>query len=548
MRGRKNVEETGNMDNIENDRGCFKPADFRQLAEISGLLVWETDSEGRYSYVSPKVTALLGFEPGEITGRNIKDFLFFGLDEKQAGPIAAGLSSGEPVPRLEIEGRRKDGGEVFLEISAMPVMDAKGCFCGFNGIIKDITGYKEAENGLRSNQEFIKSIIQNSAVATFVITSGHKVIYWNRACEELTGIKAADVLNTNMHWTAFYKAPRPCVADIIIDGNTGDMSRLYPLQSRSEFIEGGLHSEGWYINLGGKDRYIIFDAAPIYDADGSVVAAIETLHDITESKKAQEELAEAYGQLKVYQAQLIQAAKMDTVGTLASGVAHEVKNPLAVILQGIEYLSHNIPLDNPDNRMVLEFISEAVGRADRIIKGLLDFSSLTEMRIESQPLEAVIDSALLLVKNALDRKKVRVVKNLSPGMPAAMIDRNKFEQVLVNLFMNSIDAVPERGELSIRGYGSAAVPGDGAAGEPAEEDAGADSRAAVLEIEDNGPGIPEENLEKLFDPFFTTKRQRGGSGLGLSIVRNIIDMHGGRISVNNRRDSRGVTVKIVLGV
>ncbi|NLE92346.1 MAG: PAS domain S-box protein [Elusimicrobia bacterium] len=525
------------MDNSEKKTGCFNACDFRQLAEISGILVWVTDSDGRYIYVSREVSDILGIEPREIIGRSVKDFLFFGPEEKHAVSIAAKLSAREAFSRLEIEGRRKDGSQVFLEISALPVSDDRGCFCGFSGIVKDISGYKQAENGLRSNQEFIKSIIQNSAVATFVITAEHKVIYWNRACEELTGIKASEVLDTNMHWRAFYKSQRPCVADIIIDGSAADMARLYPVQSRSEFVEGGLHSEGWYINLGGKDRYIIFDAAPIFDADGSVVAAIETLQDITESKKAQEELAEAYRQLKVYQAQLIQAAKMDTVGTLASGIAHEVKNPLAVILQGIEYLSRNIPFDNKENRMVLGFISEAVGRADRIIKGLLDFSSLTEMRIESQPLEAVIDSALLLVKNALDRKKVRVVKNLAPDMPSAMIDRNKFEQVLVNLFMNAVDVMPEHGELIIRGYGSAAGLGEDA-----------DSRAAVLEIEDNGPGIPEENLDKIFDPFFTTKRRRGGSGLGLSIVRNIIDMHGGRISLNNRVGSRGVIVQMVLVV
>lgn len=535
------------MSGSEIRSGCNVPSsDFRQLAESSGVLVWESDCENRCTYISPQVSGLLGYEAPEITGRDIAGSAFPGLDRENSGLLTGKLTDKEAFFRLGVTGKKKDGSAVFLEISAIPRLDENGAFRGFSGLVRDVTGYKRAESELRSNQEFIKSIIQNSAVATFVITAGHKVIYWNRACEELTGTKAEDVINTDLHWTAFYKAPRPCAADVIIDGNFGDMPKLYPVHSRSELIKGGLHSEGWYINLGGKDRYIIFDAAPVYGADGKMVAAIETLHDISESKKAEEALAEAYGQLKVYQAQLIQAAKMDTVGTLASGVAHEVKNPLAVILQGVEYLSHNIPLDNTDNRMVLGYISEAVGRADRIIKGLLDFSSLNEMRVEPQPLEEVIESALLLVKNALDRKKIRVFKSLAADMPPARIDRNKFEQVLVNLFVNSIDAMPDHGELYIKGYGKPVSGEEEGMDASEEENFQPGSRAAVLEIEDNGPGIPEENLEKVFDPFFTTKRQRGGSGLGLSIVRNIIDMHGGRISVDNRKDARGVRVKIML--
>ncbi|MFA5320627.1 MAG: PAS domain S-box protein [Candidatus Omnitrophota bacterium] len=534
------------MDDSRREPGYVTDLEFRQLAESSGILIWETDSKGRYTYISRQVSVVLGYSPAEIIGNDLSYFLSFGLDEEQAELVSGKFEARKCFDKLEITIRRKDGQQTFLEISAMPRLDEKGGFRGFIGVMKDTTGYRLAENKLRSNQEFIKSIIQNSAVATFVITSEHKVIYWNRACEELTGTKAVDVINTGMHWTAFYKSPRPCVADIIIDGNVGDMSKLYPVQAQSELIEGGLHSEGWYIDLGGKDRYIIFDAAPIYDADGNVVAAIETLHDISESKKAQEELAEAYRQLKVYQSQLIQAAKMDTVGTLASGVAHEVKNPLAVILQGVEYLFHSVPLDHADNRLVLGYISEAVGRADRIIKGLLDFSSLTEMRVEPEQIEGVIDSALLLVKNSLDRKKIKVFKWFAPGLPAAKIDRNKFEQVLVNLLVNAIDAMPEHGEVSIKAYGSTISGANGVTGEAGDGTFEPGSRVAVLEIEDSGPGIPEENLEKVFDPFFTTKRQRGGSGLGLSIVRNIIDMHGGKISVDNRKDARGVRVKIIL--
>ncbi|MDD3234613.1 MAG: PAS domain-containing protein, partial [Candidatus Omnitrophica bacterium] len=111
------------MDNSEKKTGCFNACDFRRLAEISGILVWVTDSDGRYIYVSREVSDILGIEPREIMGRSVKDFLFFGPEEKYAVSIAAKLSAREAFSRLEIEGRRKDGSQVFLEISALPVSD-----------------------------------------------------------------------------------------------------------------------------------------------------------------------------------------------------------------------------------------------------------------------------------------------------------------------------------------------------------------------------------------------------------------------------------------
>ncbi|MFA5742546.1 MAG: PAS domain-containing protein [Candidatus Paceibacterota bacterium] len=141
-------------------------------------------------------------------------------------------------------------------------------------------------------EEQINSIIENSAVATFVIDSGHKVLYWNKACEILTGAVAKDMVGTDNQWKAFYDHQRPCVADLIIDKKPGEMKKLYEVQTDSELVKGGLHAEGWYPNLGGKRKYIIFDAAPIFDKGGNITGAIETLQDVTETKKAEEILRE----------------------------------------------------------------------------------------------------------------------------------------------------------------------------------------------------------------------------------------------------------------
>jgi PAS domain S-box-containing protein len=129
-------------------------------------------------------------------------------------------------------------------------------------------------------------VIENSAVATFVLDTGHKVLIWNKACEQLTGVPASRVIGTDSQWSAFYQEKRPTLADIIIDGDGQDLSLLYQSHSRSQLTDTGLQAEGWYPNLNGKDRYIIFDANPIYDSTGGLVVVIETLQDITERKRS----------------------------------------------------------------------------------------------------------------------------------------------------------------------------------------------------------------------------------------------------------------------
>ena len=134
-----------------------------------------------------------------------------------------------------------------------------------------------------------ENMVQNCAVAIFVIDSRHHVIHWNRACEELTGIRAADILGTPNHWKAFYDQERPTLSDLIIDNDLERMGDLYTVFGPSLLISHGLHAEGWYPNVGGKKRYLIFDASPIFHQDGLILGVVETLQDITVLKLVEEE-------------------------------------------------------------------------------------------------------------------------------------------------------------------------------------------------------------------------------------------------------------------
>jgi len=157
-------------------------------------------------------------------------------------------------------------------------------------ILNDVTERKKSELALAEQKDFSVNMIENSAVPTFVINTQHEVILWNKACEALTGIKTAEMIGTDNHWKGFYDHKRPHVADIVVDRTPGSMSEYYSNYKKSAFAEEGLQAEGWYANLGGKKRYIFFDAAPIYSSKGKLIGAIETLHDITDRKHAIDEL------------------------------------------------------------------------------------------------------------------------------------------------------------------------------------------------------------------------------------------------------------------
>ena len=141
-----------------------------------------------------------------------------------------------------------------------------------------------------AQEAFSENLLQNSSVPTFVVDARHRVIIWNRACEELTGLPASRVLGTNRPWRAFYQAARPVLADLVIDQALGDISDLYGVCTRSQIGPDGMYAEGWYPALNGKERFLCFDAAPIRNAAGEVIAAIETLRDITARKHAEDSL------------------------------------------------------------------------------------------------------------------------------------------------------------------------------------------------------------------------------------------------------------------
>lgn len=165
-------------------------------------------------------------------------------------------------------------------------------------LVNEIDIRTQTEAMLRDQKLFSDALIENSATATFVVDKDHRVLLWNKACEELTGFQGAVMVGTDEHWKAFYSNPRPTLADLVLDGRHKDLQSHYDRYAPSALIENGYHAEGWYHDLNGKDRYIMFDAAPIKDSRGEIAAVIETIQDVTERIKTETALARSETKLR----------------------------------------------------------------------------------------------------------------------------------------------------------------------------------------------------------------------------------------------------------
>jgi len=321
------------------------------------------------------------------------------------------------------------------------------------------------------------------------------------------------------------------------------------IDSRHQIIYEGISSHGHYcvpillkdrvlgvINLYLNENYVRNKPDEVF-----LFAVADLLAGIIQAKRFEE------GQRKA-QERLIQAGKMDVVGRLAGGVAHEVKNPLAIVLMGTDYLSGKISATDKNVLSTLNDMKAAIRKADDVIKDLLDFSRISELNIITQDINSIIHSALLLVKYQINSHHIEVHKDLKEDIPLVQVDRNKIEQVFVNIILNSIQAMPNGGTLTVRTYAKKLNeytndidPGVG------DIFKGGDT-VVVAEVEDTGAGISKDNLNTIFEPFFTTRRDKGGTGLGLFIVRNIVETHKGTVEIINKKDSPGVRAAITLKV
>ncbi|MCB1206213.1 MAG: PAS domain-containing protein [Verrucomicrobiae bacterium] len=388
----------------------------------------------------------------------------------------------------------------------------------------------------------VESVLDNLPVAVFAkdATNDFRFILWNKKQEEVTTIRAEKALGKNDYHLFSQES-----ADYFRSVDKAVLKRGSLMKVPEEIIE----------TKNGREVHLRTVKIPVKDEETGRLLVVGISEDITEQVKSREQLerlnrhlVETNQELQQTQMQLIQAEKLESIGRLAAGVAHEVKNPLALLLLGVDYLSQGIQPDDPNVDRILQQMREAVERADRIVRGLVDFSSQRSLSREPTRLSRIVDEVLLLVKHELTRSSTKVSLRIEKDLPPVFLDVSKFEQVLINLIINAVHAmegVPAK-QLKIRARSESldeVVKNEGAR---KREVFRSGDRVVILEIHDLGHGIDPADSNRLFDPFFTTKATGLGTGLGLSVARRIVELHGGELTLENHEKEPGAVARIIL--
>lgn len=262
---------------------------------------------------------------------------------------------------------------------------------------------------------------------------------------------------------------------------------------------------------------------------GGRTAELVLAHDITERKRAEDQLRQTTEQLTVMTQQLWQASKLATMGELASSIAHELNNPLATVALRVEFLGDQLDQDDPRHAAVA-VISQEVERMGNLVSNLLIFSRRSHPQISTVDLREELSNSLDFIHYHLRNRKIDIVKEFAEDLPTVQADRQQLRQVFLNLMTNASDAMSAGGTLTVRALRGAQRNG---------------VATVIMEFSDTGTGIKPEDMPRLWESFFTTKPEGKGTGLGLPICRRTIEEHRGTIEIESEVGV-GTTVRITL--
>jgi len=264
-------------------------ASLQDFLDDANDLIQILSLKGRFLYVNRAWQMALGYSEAETRSMTIHDILHPDSRERSLGLFSA-ISGSSQIVGHELIFVAKGGKAIIVEGNISTQME-EGAPVAVRGTFRDITMRKQLEEQFLEQKSITEKMIKFSAVPIFVLDKNHVVTNWNKACEIMTGVKAQRIVGTSDHWRVFYPGKRPCLADLVLDGAYDSFPKFYEAFDTSTFLHDGVRSEGWFDNVGGKRRYLIFDAVPIYNRAKELVAVIETLQDISERKKLEEELA-----------------------------------------------------------------------------------------------------------------------------------------------------------------------------------------------------------------------------------------------------------------
>ena len=501
--------------------------------------IYFKDRRSSFLRINRALTELLGLKkPEEAYGKTDADF--YGTEHAQSAleDEIHVMQTGEPIiGKVEFE-KLIDGKKSWSLTTKLPLRDRQGRIIGTCGISREISEMKEMEDQLATERNLLRALIDNVPDHIFLKDAEGRYLLDNTAHRHSVGASEASEVRGR---TVFDFFPDE-VARVFHEDDMAIIRSGQPLLNHEEQVTDARGGQHW----------LLTSKIPWLDDRGMAVGLVCISRDITAQKVAEtrlqqanadlkarradlmaavNDLQEAHLELRAVQLQLIDAEKMKSIGRLAAGIAHEVKNPLAILTLGIEFLATQPPTDE-NIPLILKEMTDAVSRADGVIRGLLDFSAPKQIAVHRASLNVAINQALRLVRGEM-KGGCQIRRDLQHDLPPLALDTDKISQVFVNLLTNALHAMDGGGTLTVRTYAKQLTGVGHNIADTRSESFRVGTTIVVAEIDDTGPGIPEEKLGKIFEPFYTTKPTGKGTGLGLSVVKTIIDLHGATIDIRN---------------
>jgi PAS domain S-box-containing protein len=480
------------------------------VQSITDYAIYMLDPAGIVSSWNAGAERLKGYSASEIIGQHFSRF--YTEEDLAKGIPATALKTALEEGRFEAEGwrLRQDGSRFWANVVIDPIRDEEGQHVGFAKVTRDLSERKDADEALRQSEERFRLLVQSvTDYAIYMLDPAGRVSSWNAGAQRFKGYQECEIIGE--HFSRFYLPE---------DREAGVPERAL----RTAKDEGRFEAEGWRIRQDGSRfwAHVIID--PIHDAGGTLIGFTKITRDLTERKRSQEALQKS-------QEQFFQAQKMEAIGKLTGGVAHDFNNILAAILGSLSLAQRRLA----DGADITRFVENAMLAAERgalLSQRMLAFARKQELTLEAVDLPDAVRSMAEMLQRTIG-PGITIRTDFPLKLPPALADRTQLELAVMNLVVNARDALPDGGEVRISA--EEAILPDAVGG------------YVRLSVVDPGEGMTARTLARATEPFFTTKGVGKGTGLGLSMVHGMVEQCGGRLHIEST-PGKGTKVEILLPV
>jgi hypothetical protein len=470
---------------------------YRSIVEHAIEGIFQTTPDGRYLLANPALAKMYGYGSVDELKASVQEIarqLY--VDPTRRSEFIRLMNENDCVKAFESQIYRKDGSIIWISENVRVIRGVAGDVLYYEGTVEDITKRKQAEERIEEQA----ALLDQTGDAITVRDLGHRILFWNKGAERMFGWTKEEVLNA--HVTGIMPRNEEAYEGVL---KYGEWSGEFPRTTK----------DGRKIMV--ETRWTL-----LRDNEGQPKSILAMTTDITEKKKIE--------------AQLLRSQRMESIGTLASGIAHDLNNILAPIMMSATMLHEQV---SPDARMLTTVIEESAQRGTDIVKQVLTFARGIEGdRVALQP-RHLIKEVQEITRETFP-KSIQIRTGMPKDLWTIIGDSTQVHQIVLNLCINARDAMPDGGTLTITaenldvGECDAAMHPDAKVG-----------RYVAIGVADTGTGIPAKIIDKIFDPFFTTKEVGKGTGLGLSTVIGIAKSHGGFVKVYSEM-GKGSIFKVYL--